>query len=89
KARVLSRLDRIEQTGNLGDHRERIMGAVSEIRIDYGPGYRLYYVLQGDVLIVLLGGGTKETQQGDIGAAVALWERNKNDAERFSREFRG
>lgn len=65
------------------------MGAVSEMRIDYGPGYRLYFVLHGDTLIVLLGGGTKDSQQADIAAAVTLWERNKNDAERFSREFRG
>ncbi len=78
----------MDRDGNLGDHRERIAGAVSELRIDYGPGYRVYFVRHGDIFVVLLGGGTKETQTSDIQAAHALWERNKNDAERYAREFR-
>ncbi len=88
RARVLARLLRLEQ-GNFGDHRERIAGAVSELRIDYGPGYRVYYVRYGTLLIVLLGGGVKESQQKDIETAKALWERNEEDVERFSREFQG
>ena len=74
--------------GNFGSHRERISGAVSELKLDYGPGYRVYFVRQGDTLVILLGGGTKASQEGDIMSAVALWERNKDDAKRFSREFR-
>lgn len=62
RARILARLVRVEQSGNLGDHRERITGPVSEMRIDYGPGYRIYYALSGDRLIILLGGGTKDGQ---------------------------
>lgn len=87
QARIVTRLLRVLQ-GNFGDHRERIAGAVSEMKIDYGPGYRVYYVRQGDLLVVLLGGGTKERQERDIEEAVALWERNEKDAERFSREYR-
>ena len=85
--RVLKRIVRIVRDGNFGDHRERISGAVSELKIDYGPGYRVYYALQGNVIVVLLGGGTKERQQNDIAAALALWEANKDEDGRFSRVF--
>ena len=88
QARLLIRLLRIAEQGNFGSHRERISGAVSELKLDYGPGYRVYFVRQGDTLVILLGGGVKASQQSDIASAVALWERNKDDAERFSREFR-
>lgn len=87
RARILMRLDRIVAGGNFGDHRERIVGAISELRIDYGPGYRIYYVWHGNVLVVLLGGGTKDGQQGDIEAVVELWEQVKNDVERYTRDF--
>lgn len=70
-----------------GDHRERIEGAVSELRIDYGPGYRVYYVQIGDIVVVLLGGGVKDRQQNDIDAALAVWEDNKDEDDRFSRVF--
>jgi putative addiction module killer protein len=89
KARIAVRLTRIAGEGNFGDHRERISGAVSELRLDYGPGYRVYYVLHGSLLVILLGGGTKDGQQSDILAAHALWEANKDDDERFSRDFGG
>jgi len=45
---------------------------VSELRIDYGPGYRVYFVRRGDLVIVLLGGGDKKSQRRDIAAALAL-----------------
>ncbi len=76
-------------TGNFGDQRERISGAISEIRVDYGPGYRVYYVRLGNVWVILVGGGTKDKQQNDIETAVSLWEKTKDDVERFSREFGG
>lgn len=87
QARIVTRLLRVQQ-GNFGDHRERISGAVCELRIDHGPGYRVYYARHGDVLVVLIGGGTKQGQQRDIEAARALWERNQNDVEGLSREYR-
>ena len=45
-----------------------------EFRIDWGPGYRVYFGQDGDVLIILLSGGTKRRQQSDIKAAKALWD---------------
>jgi putative addiction module killer protein len=48
--------------------------AVSELRIDFGPGYRVYFGKDGDHLIILLGGGTKQRQQRDINDAIAHWE---------------
>jgi len=57
--------------GNPGQHRN-LAGGVSELRIDFGPGYRVYYTERGGELIVLLAGGDKSTQQQDIKAAIAL-----------------
>ena len=70
RARILKRLDRAGQ-GNLGDVAP-IGGGVSEMRIFYGPGYRIYFVQRGSALIVLLCGGDKSTQGADIGEAKAL-----------------
>lgn len=86
RARIVMRLDRISTTGNFGDHRERISGAVSELRMDYGPGYRVYYVKHGE-LLVLLAGGIKDSQQDDIESAVKLWEKVKDDVEGYSRDI--
>jgi len=69
-ARVQARIDRAE-AGNLGDCKP-IGGGVSEMRIDYGPGYRVYFVQRGFELIVLLAGGDKGSQAKDIEAAKTL-----------------
>lgn len=67
KRRIQARIDRLAM-GNPGDTKSA--GApVIEIRIDYGPGYRLYYVQRGAVLVILLCGGDKSTQSADIKAA--------------------
>ena len=69
-ARIGVRLRRI-QMGNLGD--VKAVGAgVSEIRIDYGPGYRIYYTIRERRIVVLLVGGDKKTQKNDIRKAVEL-----------------
>jgi putative addiction module killer protein len=47
---------------------------VSEYRIDFGPGYRIYFGKDGDRLVILLGGGTKKRQQNDIQAAKTIWK---------------
>jgi putative addiction module killer protein len=69
-ARIAQRVVRL-QSGLLGDVKAVGRG-VSELRIDYGPGYRLYFVRRGSALIVLLRGGDKRTQSRDIARAKAL-----------------
>ena len=68
--RVLARVRRLA-LGNPGDC-EPVGEGVSEMRIDYGPGYRVYFVQRGKLLIVLLAGGDKRTQRRDIEAALKL-----------------
>jgi len=70
RARILVRIDRLA-LGNPGDARP-VGEGVSELRIDYGPGYRIYFVSRGPALIVMLGGGDKRSQDRDIEAALAL-----------------
>ena|SRR3990167_1688561 len=70
RARIQVRVDRLVD-GNPGQHRALTDG-VSELKIDFGPGYRVYYTERGGVLIVLLAGGDKSTQQQDIRAAISL-----------------
>lgn len=69
-ARIASRLLRVE-TGSLGDVKP-VGEGVSEIRVDHGPGYRVYFIRHGQILIVLLCGGDKSTQQKDIASAKRL-----------------
>ena len=70
RARIQMRIDRLAH-GNPGQHRSLTDG-VSELRIDVGPGYRVYFTERGGELIVLLAGGDKSTQQQDIKTAIAL-----------------
>jgi putative addiction module killer protein len=70
QARIVARLRRFE-IGNLGDVKP-VGESVMEARIDYGPGYRLYFVRRGDLLIVMLCGGDKRTQRADIERARKL-----------------
>jgi putative addiction module killer protein len=65
--RIFARLRRFE-LGNLGDVKP-VGEGVSEARIDHGPGYRLYFIKRGNVVLILLCGGTKQTQKADIAAA--------------------
>jgi len=73
KARIAidRRINRIE-LGNLGDHRFLADG-VWELRIDVGPGYRVYYALSGPEIVLLLCGGDKRTQDADIVRASRYW----------------
>src|SRR5665811_2016109 len=70
KLRILERIDRLAH-GNPGDVKSVGQG-VSELRLTYGPGYRVYYLQEADCLILLLCGGDKSTQQKDIGKAHRL-----------------
>jgi putative addiction module killer protein len=77
-ARVLVRIDRLA-AGNPGDVNPVGQG-VSELRIDYGPGYRVYFLRDGDQLILLLSGGDKSTQDADIQTAHDIadaWRRTQ------------
>jgi len=85
-ATIDARLARVE-AGNLGDHKE-VGGGVWELRIDLGPGYRVYYAEHEQVIVVLLGGGVKKRQGADINRAKDLWEKNGNDPERLQRDLR-
>ena len=70
KARIIARLDRMEM-GNFGEVRS-VGGGVNELRIHYGPGYRVYFVRRGPVVVILLCGGDKKTQHADIAKAKKL-----------------
>jgi putative addiction module killer protein len=70
RARITARIRRLS-LGNPGDVRP-VGGGVSEMRIDYGPGYRVYFVQRGEVLVILLCGGDKRTQERDIARALAM-----------------
>lgn len=75
KARITTRVDRAEQghfgvTNSVGD-------GVFEMKLDFGPGYRIYYAIHGQKVIFLLGGGSKDRQQVDIDQAKTLWSRHR------------
>jgi len=79
KARIAVRIDRVK-LGNFGDH--KLLGdGVWEMRIDYGPGYRVYYCFDGQIVVLLICGGDKRTQNVDITKAKACkadYEKGKN-----------
>ena len=70
RARVLMRVERLI-AGNPGQHRNLTDG-VSELKVDFGPGYRVYYSQRGTRLLLLVAGGDKSTQQKDIPLAIKL-----------------
>ncbi len=70
RARVMVRTERLA-TGNPGDVRP-VGEGVSELRIDYGPGYRVYFTMRGRTVVILLAGGDKRTQDADIKTALRL-----------------
>ena len=70
QVRIAARL-RLAEAGNLGDWKT-VGGEVSEMRVDYGPGYRLYFTRRGNVLIVMLAGGDKSSQKRDIKRAQRM-----------------
>lgn len=70
RARILVRVERLIH-GNPGQHRDLTEG-LSELKIDFGPGYRVYYSQRGTRLLLLLAGGDKSSQQQDIAKALEL-----------------
>ena len=64
RASIITRMERIED-GNFGDYRS-VGGGISELRINVGVGYRVYYTIRGNTVVILLCGGDKSSQQRDI-----------------------
>ncbi len=77
RARIQARLLRVE-LGNLGDHKS-VGGGVHELRLDFGPGFRLYFGRDGQTIVLLLIGGTKATQARDIRRARDYWREYLED----------
>ena len=77
RSRIVARVQRLAR-GNPGDVRP-VGAGISELRIDHGPGYRVYFVKRGAVLVVLLCGGDKRTLASDIRAAKSLLDDMKDD----------
>lgn len=71
------RIARIERDGYFGDHKY-LRDGVSELRIDEGAGYRVYYALASEVIVLLLCGGDKSTQDADVTRAVSNWQEFQN-----------
>lgn len=89
RARIRTRIDRVAR-GNLGD--SKALGAgLYELRLDFGPGYRIYYGRQGQTVVVLLCGGDKASQQSDIAKARKYWAElgEKHGNSKLSRRFEG
>lgn len=72
RAKIRARLERL-QLGNLGDCKGVGQG-VMELRVPYGPGYRVYFGIEGETLVILLCGGNKSTQPEDINTAKRYWQ---------------
>jgi putative addiction module killer protein len=70
RVRILVRVERLIH-GNPGSYRN-LPGGISELKMDFGPGYRVYYCQRGETVLLLLGGGDKATQQRDIVTATEL-----------------
>ena len=75
RARIQKYIRRLE-FGNFGSVKS-LQEGVSELKIDFGPGYRVYFGRDGKTIIILLGGGSKRRQSADIAAAIERWKRYK------------
>lgn len=74
-AKVATAIERMK-SGNFGDHKS-VGGGVLERRINFGPGYRIYFGRDGETLVILVGGGTKSRQSSDITKAQETWTEYK------------
>jgi putative addiction module killer protein len=77
QVRIAARI-RLAEAGNLGDWKS-VGGEVSEMRVDVGPGYRLYFTRRGNIVIIMLAGGNKSTQTRDIKRAQKILKALENE----------
>lgn len=84
KARVLTRIDRLRR-GNFGDTKS-VGEGVFELRLDFGPGYRVYYGREGDLVVILLCGGDKASQSKDIEGAKELWNLHSRERRAYGNQ---
>lgn len=75
RTKIVIRLRRIQETDNLGDWKS-LKDGIGELRVDYGPGYRIYFAKRGKDIILLLAGGDKSSQETDIAKAKKINESN-------------
>jgi putative addiction module killer protein len=75
KARIEQRVRRIEN-GNFGNHKS-VGEGVWELKLDFGPGYRVYFVHENDQIVILLCAGSKNSQQRDVAQAQSYWKEYK------------
>ena len=79
RLRIVHRLSAIE-LGNFGDHKQ-IADELFELRMFFGPGFRVYYTIKDDIVVIILAGGDKSSQKSDIAKAKKIMkERKRNDA---------
>ena len=76
QSKVINALNRAEE-GNFGDH-HAVGKGVSEMRLHYGPGYRVYYTIRKRIVVVVLAGGTKKTQDSDLKQVYTMLEEDDN-----------
>jgi putative addiction module killer protein len=81
KVRINARVAQIRTDGYFGNHKF-LRDGVWELKIDYGPGYRVYYTRVGGQIVLLLGGGDKSTQEHDIERAIILTKEIKRENEK-------
>lgn len=86
-AKIVKQIDKAG-LGNFGNHRF-LGGSFGELKIDYGPGYRVYFGIDGKEIILLLHGGTKDGQQQDIITAQERWERYLQQKQKEKKDGKG
>ena len=79
RARIRTRISRL-RTGNFGDTKS-LRAGVYELRLDFGPGYRIYYAIMEQTIVLLLNGGNKSSQKKDIEKAISFWQEFKHGNE--------
>ncbi|GBF82217.1 type II toxin-antitoxin system RelE/ParE family toxin [Aphanothece sacrum] len=81
RRKIILRIQRLK-VGNFGDYKS-VGKEILELRIHHGPGYRVYFSKKGNVLVILLSGGDKDSQKTDIKKAQQIWQEIKDEIEKL------